>query len=85
MAVLSDADRKIAAREFIRQTFERLAQTAALDTVDIKAAIDAADDWADANAASFNTALPVPFRTTATVAQKALLLAYVCMKRAGVI
>lgn len=82
---LIDADRQIAARECARHMFDRLATTAnmALDT--IKAAVDAADDWADLNASSYNTALPVAFRTTATSAQKALLLAYVCMKRAGVI
>jgi hypothetical protein len=51
----------------------------------IKAAVDAVDDWAEANATSFNNALPVPFRTTATAAQKALILAYVCMRRAGIL
>lgn len=82
---LIDADRKIAAREWIRFAFERLDQTATLDANTIKAAIDAVDDWADANAASFNATLPVAFRNTATAAQKALLLAYVCMKRSGVL
>lgn len=50
---------------------------------DIRAAIVAADAWATANAASYNTALPTVFRTGATAAQKALLLAYVCIARAG--
>lgn len=56
-----------------------------LSKPDIKAAIDAVDDWADANAASFNTAIPQPTRGVATAAQKALLLAYVCMRRAGIL
>lgn len=51
--------------------------------VDIRAAIIAADTWATANAASYNTALPVAFRTGASAAQKALLLAYVCLRRTG--
>lgn len=51
--------------------------------VDIRAAIVAADTWATANAASYNTALPVAFRTGASAAQKALLLAYVCLRRTG--
>ena len=50
---------------------------------DIRAALVAADAWATANAASFNTALPLPFRTAASASQKALLLAFVCMRRAG--
>ena len=52
---------------------------------DLAAAVAAADAWADANAASYNAALPQPFKGAASAAQKALLLAYVCMKRAGVI
>ncbi len=51
--------------------------------VDIKAAIDAADTWAGSNAASFNTALPNPFKNTATPEMKAALLAFVALRRAG--
>lgn len=50
---------------------------------DLVAAVAAVDDWAEANAASYNSALPQPFRGTATAAQKAILLAYVCMRKAG--
>jgi hypothetical protein len=53
--------------------------------VDLAAAVTAADDWATANAASYNAALSQPFRGTATPQQKALLLAYVAMKRTGVL
>lgn len=49
------------------------------------AAVSAVDAWATTNAASYNTALPDPFKTSASAAQKNLLLAYVCMRRAGVI
>jgi hypothetical protein len=52
---------------------------------DLAAAASAVDAWADTNAASYNTALPQPFKGGASAAQKNLLLAYVCMKRAGVI
>lgn len=52
---------------------------------DIQAAVNAIDDWADTNAASFNAALPQPLRGVAGSAQKNLLLAYVCMRRAGVL
>jgi len=51
--------------------------------LDLSAAADAADDWCTTNAASYNTALPEPFKSTATPAQKAALLAYVALARFG--
>lgn len=80
MAVLSNAIRNQLHRGLMRylsSKFEGLAVTKA----DILAAINAADDWADANASSYNTALPTAFRTTASAGQKALLLAVVCLAR----
>lgn len=50
---------------------------------DMAAAVAAVDTWATSNAAAYNTALPDPFKSTATQAQKALILAYVCLRRAG--
>jgi phage portal protein BeeE len=50
---------------------------------DMAAAVAAVDTWATANAAAYNTALPDPFKSTANSAQKALILAYVCLRRAG--
>lgn len=85
MAVLSDADRIAAARQWIQRAFVELNTTATLNGAQIKAAVDAADDWADANAASYNSALPTTFRNTATVDQKTLLLSYVILHRAGIL
>lgn len=48
---------------------------------DLVAAVNAADQWCTDNASSYNTALPVPFRTTATAAQKAALLSFVALRR----
>lgn len=48
---------------------------------DLLAAVGAADDWADANAAAFNSALPVAARNALTAAQKARLLSAVVLKR----
>ena len=45
----------------------------------IRAAVDDADAWVDANAASYNAALPVPFRTNATQPQKSILLVAVAL------
>jgi hypothetical protein len=50
---------------------------------DVRAAVDAADAWCAANAASFNSALPAAFRTTSTAEQKAALLASVALRRYG--
>ena len=43
--------------------------------------MNAADDWADANASLYNAALPLAFRTSASTGQKALLLAIVLLAR----
>jgi hypothetical protein len=59
------------------------AETIPITKPDLLDAITAADAWIDANAASFNAALPAPFRTTATQAQKARLLSYIALKRTG--
>lgn len=52
---------------------------------DAKTALDALDQWLDDNALAINGALPQPFRGQATAEQKALLLAYICLERAGVL
>lgn len=51
----------------------------------LRAALDATDDWIDANQTSFNNALPQPFRTQASLAQKTFLFCYVAMRRAGLL
>ncbi|ARX81500.1 hypothetical protein SMD44_00898 [Streptomyces alboflavus] len=50
---------------------------------DLAAAVAATDDWIEANQSSYNTALPQPFRGTASLALKTLLFCYVAMRRAG--
>lgn len=59
---------------------ENLASVA-INRNDLRAAINAADDWADANAVSFNQALPQPARGSLTAAQKAMLLMIVIARR----
>ena len=71
-------------RDQVWRAFMRvMAQTSSFTKTDLRAAVDAADDWCDANAAAFNTAMPTNFRTAATTPQKNLLLAFVCVLRAG--
>jgi hypothetical protein len=52
---------------------------------DLRAAVDATDTWIDSNQSAFNSALPQPFRTNASVSQKTLLFCYVAMRRAGLL
>lgn len=49
----------------------------------LRAAVDAVDDWLEANAASLNSAIPQPARGNLTTAQKARMLAIVALKRYG--
>lgn len=85
MAVLPDADRADVALRWVRRVYGELNATATCDHPAVRAAVDAADVWADANAAAFNAALPLPFRTAATTDQKTALLCYVVLKRSGIL
>lgn len=58
-------------------------EACAFTKAELAAAVDATDAWIDANAAAFNAALPVAFRTNATAAQKTYLFCLVALKRAG--
>lgn len=82
MAVLGDPDRIEVWAGLIRRLSDSRTPIA-LTKAQLRAAIDAADDWCEANAASFNTALPAAARTGLTAGQKAMLLAYVALKRYG--
>lgn len=77
MAVLSEADRVKVWADWMRAN----ADACAITKFDLRAAIDAADAWADANAASYNSALPQPARGALTAKQKARLLAYIINRR----
>lgn len=81
MAVLSDPNRESVWADFMR-TLTPNGETSPLMTkADLRAAVNAADDWADTNASSFNTALPTAFKNNATAKQKARLLVWVVEKR----
>ncbi len=81
MAALPDQDRERTWRWFMRRNTDPCNFTKA----DLRAALDACDTWVDSNAASFNTALPQPFRGQATAQQKTLLLCFVAMRRPGIL
>lgn len=80
MAVLSQPDRTAVHRQ-IADECNRTRAAWPLSRADTQAAVDAADAWIDANAASYNGALPAAARTALTGRQKALMLAKVILKR----
>lgn len=86
MAVMSETDRwRCWATIMRRQTSAVGCVPPDISKTELRAAIDAADSWADANQVSFNTALPTAFKNAADPDQKTLLLAYVLMRRAGIL
>jgi len=84
MAVLTEAERRRAWAEFM---YDRLNSDGTLSTLlktDIKAAVDAIDDFLNGNMSGLNNALPEPAKSVLTVKQKALLLMYVVGRRYNV-
>jgi len=79
MVAMSEADREEIWREMLAKN--RDGEIDSLTRPELRALIDAADDWVVANAASFNSALPQPGRGVLTTPQKALLLSYVVRRR----
>lgn len=80
MAVLSDTNRAAVWAKCM-QDFSAGREPCALTKAELRAAIDAADAWADANAAAYNLALTVTARNNLTAAQKARILMLVIAKR----
>lgn len=80
MATLLDAVRRAVWADFM-QVISRESDPIAITKDNLRAAIDAADTWVDANAASFNSALPVAARNGLTPKQKARLLVFVVARR----
>lgn len=80
MAVLPDGDRAQLHAEVMREWSAEHVSIGITKT-ELRAAVDAIDGWVDANAASFNTAIPQPARGALTTRQKARLLVYVVLRR----
>ena len=80
MAVLPNADR-VAIWKQMMDDLSKRRESAPFLKADLRAAVNALDQWLDDNKASANAALPQPFRGAATTPQKALLLQFVIQKR----
>lgn len=82
MAVLADNERADIWADIMRQlSSER--QACAITKTDLRAAVDAIDNFLEANTTVINNAFPAAARTGLTAAQKARILAYVAIKRWG--
>lgn len=77
MAVLPNADRADIARDLMREPMGDVAVTKA----QLRAVINALDDYFSTNAAAMNSAIPTPQRTLLSAAQKAQIGAAVLLKR----
>jgi hypothetical protein len=83
MAALPEGERFAAWAEFMaRESMEH--QAIGITKTELRAAADATDDWIEANATSFNSALPQPARSTLTARQKKLLFMFIAARRFGV-
>lgn len=80
MAVMTDPQRAAVAADIMR-ALSANREPCPLLKADIQAAVNAADTWASVNAAAFNTALPLAFRTAAAADQKSRLLELVIVMR----
>lgn len=81
MAVLPNADRIAVWEQWMREN--KAAVTGALTKAQLRAAVDALDDFLNTNATNINNAIPLPARTSLSAAQKAALLNYVVLRRWG--
>jgi Tfp pilus assembly protein PilW len=81
MAVLPDVDRNRVYRYFMRQQLGN----AGFTKDQLQAAVNAIDTFLEDNATAVNNAFPATFRTSATTAQKAAVVGFVAMRRAGLL
>lgn len=81
MAIMSDEERRRCWAQFMRDNLEPITIT----KPDLRAAINATDQWIEDNSSSYNLAIPQPARGALTATQKTLLFVYVAMRRRGLL
>ena len=84
MAILDEASRVAVWAELMRK-YSSDGNNIGITKQDLRAAVDALDDFMDDNAGTINNALPEPAKGSLTPAQKALMLSFVVLKRYKVI
>ena len=80
MAALADSDRRLCWSDMMRQS-SAAGEALPMLKADLKAAVDALDDFLVANAVAVNTSIPQPARGALSISQKAKLLMLVVERR----
>lgn len=80
MAILSAINRQEIWAQAMRDA-STIRDNLALTKDDLRAVVNAIDNWIDINGVNFNGTLPLPARTALTAKQKAWLLAMVIQRR----
>ncbi len=80
MAVLPDGDRQVLHKDIMSELSSRR-ESLGLTKDELRAAVDAIDQWIDDNAVSFNSAIPLPARTALTARQKVELFMVIVKRR----
>lgn len=80
MATMTSPQRAEVHAEVMRD-LSRETEPCSCNKPNLRAALDAIDQWVSDNAAAFNSAIPLPARTQLTASQKARLLMVVVGKR----
>ena len=85
MAALTRQERKNIASPWVRKVYQEAQKAADLTFSDLEPAIQATEDWIQANQGNFLAVLPQQFKSKTNGVEKTLLFVYVVMKRAGLI
>lgn len=80
MAVLSDQERAEITAKYM-EDLSRSRTPIPVSKAELRAAVNATDDWQDQNAAGYNAALPQPARGALSTAEKSNLFTRVSDKR----
>ena len=81
MALLSDLERALIWSEFMAERSSAKDSFGAITKSDLRAAVDALDQYLSDNGATINAAISQPARSVLTTPQKALLLRFVIAQR----
>lgn len=81
MAVLADADRKAIYATFMSDSSGIHEHLGDMLKADLRALVNAVDQWIDDHAADFNNALPEPGKTQLTTKQKVKIFVEVAERR----
>ena len=80
MAALTTQERAEVHRDYMRDEHETFG---AVTKLNLRAAVDALDDFFESNAAAINAAIPQPARGQLSTAQKSRLVRHVLRRRYG--